>query len=175
MIYLVRGRRKSERLRVGLRAWLRQWRIEDVGGGYGFAGVRESDNWAEVCGSEVRWSRQTQIELKQWRKLIGAEVCGLACLSDCGWSSDWREREGGALCLSLVGEWSQLSLKSVCGERVRIIRHGNTGQNFLTRPEKYLTRTRFFWPEAKTGWPVTRPDFITGQPDPTRITRDPTR
>ena len=97
MIYLVRGRRKSERLRVGLRAWLRQRQIEDVGGRYGFAGVKESDNWAEV-----RWGRRTQIELKQWRKLIGTEVCGLACLSDCGWSSDWREGEGRALCLSLL-------------------------------------------------------------------------
>ena len=28
-------------------------------------------------------------------------------------------------------------------------RHGNTGQNFLTRPEKYLTRTRFFDPKQK--------------------------
>ena len=24
------------------------------GGGYGFTGVRESDSWAKVCGSEVR-------------------------------------------------------------------------------------------------------------------------
>ena len=24
------------------------------GGGYGFAGARESDNWAKVCGLEVR-------------------------------------------------------------------------------------------------------------------------
>ena len=54
MIYSVRGGRKSERLRVDLRAWLRRRRIRDVGGGYGFADVRESDCWAEVCGSEVR-------------------------------------------------------------------------------------------------------------------------
>ena len=34
------------------------------GGRYGFVGVRESDSWAEVCGSEVRGGRQTQKELK---------------------------------------------------------------------------------------------------------------
>ena len=54
MIYSVRGGRNSERLRVGLRAWLCLRQIGDVGGGYGFDGVRESDSWAEVCGLKVR-------------------------------------------------------------------------------------------------------------------------
>ena len=80
MIYSMRRGGKSERLTVGLRDWLRQRWIGDVGGGYGFTGVRESDSWAEVCGSEVRWGRWTQIELKQWRKLTGTEACGSVAL-----------------------------------------------------------------------------------------------
>ena len=39
-----------------------------------------------------------------------------------------------------------------------VSRHGKTGQNFLTRPEKYPTRTRFFFTRSKNG-----------------LTRDPTR
>ena len=38
---------------MGLRAWLCPRWIGDVGGGYGFDGVRESDSWAEVCGLKV--------------------------------------------------------------------------------------------------------------------------
>ena len=114
MIYSVRGGRKSERLRVGLRVWLCRRRIRDVGGRYGFSGVRESDNWVEVCGSKVRWGHRTQIELKQWRKLTGAEVYGSVTLvwlwMELGLA--WRRRWS-SLSLSR-GEWSQLSLEKVC-------------------------------------------------------------
>ena len=46
-------------------------------------------------------------------------------------------------------------------------RHCKTGQNFLTRPEKYLTQIQIFWPEAKTGWPMTNPIFCwSTRPNP---------
>ena len=114
MIYLMRGGRKSERLRVGLRAWLYWRRIRDVGGGYGFFGVRESDSWVEVCGSEVRWGRWTQIELKQWRKLTGAEVYGSATLIWLGMELGLAWRRGWSSLSLSRGEWSQLSLEKVC-------------------------------------------------------------
>ena len=52
---------------------------------------------------------------------------------------------------------------------ISIVRHANTGQNFLTRLEKYLTQTQNFF------FTQTQPDFFVGQPDPTQITYDPAR
>ena len=45
------------------------------------------------------------------------------------------------------------------------VRHGNTGQNFLTRPKKYLTWTRFFDLKQKLIDPMTRPDLDNPWPD----------
>ena len=62
------------------------------------------------------------------------------------------------------------SIGHSCIKRIDInrpdCRHGKTGQNFLTWPEKYLTQTRFFWPKAKIGWSVTRPVFFCGSTQP---------
>ena len=61
-----------------------------------------------------------------------------------------------------------------------IHRHGNTGQNFLTRPdptrpEKYLTRTRFFLTRSKNGLTRDPTQFYYGstRPDPDNPWPDP--
>ena len=97
--------------RVGLRAWLYRLRIRDVGGGYGFADMRESLRWAEVCGSvhvELQMGRgevRVRYKRRQGRKLTGAE---------------------GKTATTLVGLWVELSvsLSLVCGLELRWVLRG---------------------------------------------------
>ena len=64
---------------------------------------------------------------------------------------------------------SQLIIATAVNSAPLIVRHGKTGQNFLTQPEP-----DFFLLEAKTDWPMIRPDFFASHPNPTQITSDPT-
>ena len=84
--------------------WLRQRQIEDVGGGYGFAGVREIFalvDWVhaelEVGGGEKREEKGENSS--DWRRSVGWSCVGV-------WVDIEPSMECGVeLCLSVIGAW----------------------------------------------------------------------
>ena len=75
--------------------WLRRWWIRDVGGGYGFASVREIFFLGGLGTCKARSGRRWEKRRK------GRKLTGLA--SECGWTSDLRWSMG----------WSYVSMSSV--------------------------------------------------------------